>query len=201
MMRAVKVAATAAVLALAAAGCGRSPEVVFYTLSPEASVVPAPAAGAGAVNGPSVVVGPVSVPDLIDRPQLVVRTAPSRVDILEMHRWAEPLKGELPSLFAQNLGRLLGSTRVSSYRQYAGSAPDFRVLVDLIRFEAQPGEGVTVEANWTVRAAAGDRSGHSLVKEKAGDGYDAQVAAFNRALAGVSADLAAAIRAQGDGGK
>jgi uncharacterized lipoprotein YmbA len=193
MMRTVTVAAVAAGIALALAGCSRSPQVVFYTLAPEAKVAAAPAAAAG----PSVVVGPVSIPELIDRPQLVVRTAPNRVDILEMHRWAEPLKDELPALLAQNLGRLLGSTRVSSYRQYAGAALDLRVLVDLLRFEAKPGEGVTVEANWTIRGTAGAaQTGHSLITEQADDGYDAQVAAFNRALAGLSAEIAAGIKAQ-----
>lgn len=180
-------------LALFTSACSRSPRAVFYTLSPAA--VPQAQTPGGA--SPSVVVGPVTIPELVDRPQLVVRVAENRVDVLEMHRWAEPLKSEIPRLMARDLGRLLGSDRVSSYGQSAAADATYRVLVDVVRLESAPGGSVTVEAVWTVRRAAGEtRRGRSLVQEKvAGAGYEALVAACSRALAGVSVDIAKAIRA------
>ena len=79
-------------LASALAGCSRSPQITFYTLEPGVqSEVTAPTTAA-----PSVSVGPVTLPDMVDRPQLVVRVAATRMDILEAHRWAEPLKSEIP---------------------------------------------------------------------------------------------------------
>jgi uncharacterized lipoprotein YmbA len=188
------VSATAAILmALVTTACSRSPRVTFYTLAPDAKqVAPAPDQAA-----PSVFVGPVTLPEVIDRPQLVVRVTANRVELLESHRWAEPLKSEIPRLIAQNLGRLLGSDRVSSYRQHAGADAQYRVLVDIVRFESAPGEAVTVEASWTIRRALGgtQKTGHSLVREKVAEaGYDGLVAAYSRALAGVSGDIARAIR-------
>jgi uncharacterized protein len=136
---------------------------------------------------------------VVDRPQLVVQVAANRVDILESHRWAEPLKSEMPSLIAQNLGRMLGSDRVSSYRQNASADADFRVLLDVVRFESAPGDAVTVETNWSLRRTLGGaaRTGHSLVREKVdGAGYDPLAAAFSRALARICGDIAGAIRAE-----
>jgi len=178
------------------AGCARSPQVTFYTLLP-GTVHETPSRPA---NPPTVAVGPVTVPDVVDRPQLVVRESENRLKVLEMHQWGEPLKRDIPRVLAQDLGQLLGSDQVSSYPQNAGTDAQYRVQVDIQRFEAVPGQGVTVEALWQVKRAA-DRAverGHSLVREKSeGGGYEPLVAAFSRALSKVGADLAQAISACG----
>ena len=166
---------------------------------------PAPAhaaatTAAATTAGATIAVGPVTLPELVDRPQLVVRVAPNRVEILESQRWAESLHSEIPRVIAEDLGRLLGSDRVASYLQHAGAAAENRVLLDFKRFEASPGEGVNLEVVWSLRGAAGStpRSGSSVVREPAaGEGYDALVAAYGRALLAVSADLARAIREDG----
>ncbi|MDD2310725.1 MAG: PqiC family protein [Desulfuromonadaceae bacterium] len=181
-------------LAVATAGCSRSPRVTFYTLEP---VVQAESTAATTVF-PAVTVGPVTLPEVVDRPQLVLRVAANRVNILETHRWAEPLKSEIPRTIAENLRSLLGSSRVSSYLQHAGADAEYRVLVDIQRFEASPEGIVTVEAAWSLHRVAGGTSqnGRSLVQESAGTGgYDPLVAAYGRALLAVSRDLAGAIRA------
>jgi len=176
------------------AGCSRSPRVTFYTLnavaSPEATA-PAPA---------SVAVGPVTLPELQDQPQLVVRIDANRVDVLEIHRWAAPLKSEIPRIIAADLAVLLKPAQVSVYPQNAGMDADYRVLVDIQRFEMTDGKGVDLDALWSVRRAGGDASkktGRSVISEPAGAaGYEALVAAQSRALAAVSRDLAQALRAE-----
>lgn len=200
MMRSLSIGMTIVLLALLTAACGRSPRVTFYTLSSDAKVEATTAKG----GGPAVSVGPVSLPEVVDRPQLVVRVAANRVEILESHRWAEPLKSEIPRVLARDLGRLLGSYRVSSYREYAAAEPEYGVLLDITRFESTPGEGVTVEALWSLRhgARGASKTGHLLVHEKVqGGGYDPLVAAYDRALELVSAELAKAILSEAAAGK
>lgn len=200
MMRVTVFGTAAILLALVSAACSRSPRVTFYTLAPEAKVeAPLPDHMV-----PAIAVGPVTLPELVDRPQLVVRVAANRVDILETHRWAEPLKSEIPRLIAENLGRLLGSNRVSSHQHYSGSDAHYRVLLDILRFESAPGESVIVETAWTLRRSAGGapKKGRTLVREKTtGAGYDALAAAYSRALACVSEDLARAVRAEDAAGR
>lgn len=197
MMRIFAVCIVTMCLAVATAGCSRSPRVTFYTLEPDEQAGTA----AAVTTVPAVSVGPVTLPELVDRPQFVVRVAANRVEILETHRWAEPLKSEIPRLIAENLRRLLGSSRVSSYHQHAGPDADYRVLVDFQRFESSPGEAVTVEAVWSLRRATGGtaKTGRSLVREPVDAvGYDPLVAAYDRALLAMSRDLAAAIMAEAD---
>lgn len=173
------------------AGCSSSPRTTFYTLN-VAATNDAPAA---ALN--SVAIGPITLPDLLDRPQLVVRTTANRVDFLESHRWAESLKSEIPRIMAADLGILLKPARVSSYPQNAGLEADYRVMLDIQRFEMTVGKGVNLEALWSVRRSDGGvpKTGRTVVSEPvSAAGYDALVAAQSRALAAVSRDLAQALR-------
>jgi uncharacterized protein len=199
MTRSPAMITAAIALILAASGCSRSPRVEFYVMEPAARVetpTAPPAVSGAAAEEAAVVVGPVTLPELVDRPQLVVRPDANRVDILEAQRWAEPLKTAIPRLVAQNLGRQLGSNRISSYHEVAGGHAEYRVLLDLLRFDSVPGDSVVIEANWSIRGAEGPaRTGRSTVREKiAGTGYQAIVAAYSRGLGLVSADIAAAIR-------
>jgi len=179
---------------VATAACSRSPRVNFYALAPDDKtgiVTPS-------VEQYGIAVGPITLPDLVDRSQLVIRVEKNQVEILETHRWAEPLKSQIPRLLADNLGRLLGSDRVSAYGQRFGSEAGYQVLVDFRSFEAT-NDGVSVDAFWTVRRTAGGvaKNGRSLVREPAGNGsYDATVTAYSKALSSVSNDIAAAIRSE-----
>ncbi|HTY21338.1 MAG TPA: PqiC family protein [Geobacteraceae bacterium] len=168
----------------------------FYTLS-----AMAPEAATPATTLRAVAVGPVTLPELVDRPQLVIRVASDRVEIVETDRWAEPLKSEIPRLLAENLFRLLRPARVSTIDQSESRDAEYRVLVDIQRFESIPGEGVMIDALWSVRrsaAGATPRRGSSQVRERAvGAGYDVLVAAHGRALAAISSDIAKALREEG----
>jgi uncharacterized lipoprotein YmbA len=176
------------------AGCSRSPRVTFYTLN---SVAPTEKVAPALL---SVAVGSVTLPGLVDQPQLVVRTGINQVDILEIHRWAEPLRGEVPRIIAANLTLLLPQSLVSTYPQNAGLDADYRVNVDIQRFELSATEGASLDALWSVRRVGGDspkKTGRTVVSEPAGAaGYDALVAAQSRALAAVSRDIAQALRAE-----
>lgn len=181
------------VLVLAAAGCGASPEVRFYTLS----AGPDPGSdGAAPVETPAISVGPVTLPVLVDRPHLVVRVGANRVAIVEEHRWAEPLKSEIPRVVARNLAQMLGTKQVTSSAQSMTDSANIRVLMDVQLFDSAPGDAVTIDTLWTIRRASGEPvTGHSSVREPvSGAGYEAIVAAHSRALASVSREIADAIR-------
>jgi hypothetical protein len=178
-------------LAAALAGCSSPPKTNFYTLSPAAS---APVRGDAKVPY-SVSIGLVAVPESLDRPQMVMRTGANQVSIAEFERWAGPLRNEIALAIAANLKPLLDGASVFTYPQ--GAVADVNVSVDVQRFESVLGEAATVEVLWQVRPLKGaPKSGRSLVREAAiGAGYDSVVAAHGRALAAVSRDIAAAIRA------
>ncbi|MGF6999259.1 PqiC family protein [Paraburkholderia sp. GAS32] len=183
----------AVALALAALyGCASSPKSDFYTLSPAAAQTDMPPAAPIAV-----LITVVTVPDLVDRPQIVVRSGDNKVDIDEFARWADPLKSQIPRVVRADLGQLLNSPLVSTYAIGGDSASAYRVQLDIQRFDAALGDAVTVDVLWSV-APPGKKpvlSGRSTVHEPCtGAGFDGVVAAYSRALGTVSRDIASAIR-------
>ena len=183
--------AWALVMAVTASGCGGSPMSRFYTLDAVAT------ADGAAMAGTSIVVGPVTIPAAVDRPQLVLQVGPNRVALDEISRWAGPLDDSIASAVAGNLSALLGTPRVVA-GSIPGFDPSYRVAIDVQRFESTPGKDVLVDAVWIVHVMAGgpSRTGRTVAREAAsGAEIDAVAAAHSRALARVSADIAAAIRA------
>jgi uncharacterized protein len=147
------------------------------------------------VNYP-IMVGPVSMPAAVDRPEFVVETAPNRVDVDEFNRWAAPLNDAIAQAVAGDLVKLLGTPNVAA-APMANFDPAYRVTIDVQRFESVPGHSALVEAMWTVQSTAGGetRSGRTIASEPVqGDGFDALAAAHSRAVAKMSADIAVAIR-------
>lgn len=179
---------------LIAPGCASSPTSRFYTLAATSSRT----ANAVGRNPPSVAVVWVTVPELIDRPQLVVNVDESRVEILETHRWAEPLKSAISRTIAEDISRILVSDRVSSYPQTAAVSADFKVYVDLQRFELA-GDHVLLDAFWTIRSPDEKVTGSGRSRQREtlkGGGYEARVSAINRGLDAVSRDIARELQKQ-----
>jgi hypothetical protein len=177
-------------LVTAASGCGTTAPSRFYTLDPTAL-----SDGAAPVSYP-IMVGPVSVPAAVDRPEFVVQAAPNRVDVDEFNRWAAPLNDAVAQVVAGDLVKLLGTPNVAS-APMANFVPAYRVTIDIQRFDSVPSQAALVEAVWTVHSTAGGetRSGRTVAREAVqGDGFDALAAAHSRALASVSRDIAAALR-------
>lgn len=175
---------------IAMGGCSGSPKAMFYTLSADPSLERM--ADAPAVR---VAVGPVTVPDLVDKPQIVTRSAPNEVSVNEYARWGEPLKENIARTLAADLSRVMGVDNVSVYPQGA-DVKAYQVRVDVMRFDSMPGDAIMLDALWTVRAPDGTSrfDGHTVAQEKAGgDGFDAIAAAHSRALAQMSRQIAAAI--------
>jgi uncharacterized lipoprotein YmbA len=173
----------------ALSACGSSPQANFYTLGTAEGSAPL------VQSTYVVVVSPVTVPEMLERPQIVTRIAANRVTVNEFERWASPINSEIARAVAANLTQRLAGASVLVYPQGVGLESDYKVLIDVQRFESEPGDAATIEAVWQVRPASGaTRFGHSLVREvTVGPGYAALVAAHTRALAVISAEIALSI--------
>jgi uncharacterized protein len=190
-MRRILSMAALTVVAAIAGGC-RTPSARLYTLSP----APAGGTAATALNV-GVVVGPVSIPAIVDRPQIVVTTGPNQVAQDEFNQWASPLQNNIARVVAENLVTLLGTGRVTLLQEGLQAKSDYQVAIAVQSFESAPGDAATLNAVWTVRRAKDDKTEtgrtnlHEPTQQK---GYDALIAAHSRALARLSQDIADAIR-------
>jgi hypothetical protein len=185
---------------LTLAGCigSGSPPTRFYVLTAVAGADPA-AAGVPAAK-PSLAVGVrrATLPDYLDRPQIVTRVGDSQLALAEFDRWASPLVDEFPRVLAENLGVILPSDRVAVFPWPRTAQVDYEVLVEVARFEGRLGGECALVARWSVygrEKKAVVASGKSSLTEAAtGGDYAALAAAKSRLLAALSREIAEALR-------
>ena len=180
-------------MAAVVVGCSTAPSR-FYSLASTSTADGTPPTTA------AVMVGPVTIPAAVDQPEFVVQVAPNRVEVDEFNRWVSPLNDSIARAVAGDLVVLLGTPEVAN-SQLANFVPDYRVTIDVQRFESIRGQAAVVEAVWTVRKSAGGevRSGRTVAREAVqGQGFDALAAAHSQAIAKMSGDIAAAIRAEAE---
>ena len=178
-------------------GCCRTQTAKFYTLnaltdaSTERQAVPSE-------DGVAVGLGPIRLPEYLDRPQIVTRESPNEVRFAGFERWAAPLAGDFSSTLAQNLSTLLGTDRIALYPWRATTPIDCRVEIEVSRFDGKPGDSVLPESQWILfskdrKQVLGTKTS-SLSEPVNGNGYEALVAAQSRALAALGREIAEAIR-------
>jgi len=191
-------------LILLAYGCGgRTPAVVYYTLNHEAS--DAPRSPAAADGGPFLVgVGPVAFPQLLDRPQIVTRSGPNRIEISEFHRWGAPLREAFGGRLVEDLNALLPKCQVTLFPRRNAPPPQVRIGITVHRFDGHMGQAVFLDATWTISGPEQNaiiaRRRYVLQEPATGDGYDSLVAAQSRAVTRLSRELAEALhQIQADG--
>ena len=180
------------VIAAGISACGTSAPSRFYTLDSTAVSDGRPASRA------AVMVGPVSVPGSVDQPQIVVQVAPNRVEVDEFNRWVAPLNDSIARTVAGDLSTLLGSPDVAT-AQLANFNADYRVTIDVQRFDSIRGQATVLDAVWSVRKTMGGdaRSGRTVARESVqGDSFEVLAAAHSRAIAQMSGDIASVIRAE-----
>ena len=173
-------------------GCGSSPTSSFYTLSPERAQEHVDTGTPVAIT-----IGVVTVPDIVDRPQLVLRVDANQVALAEFDRWADPLKSQIRRVIAADLALQFPGALVSGYPQNVDPASNYLVSIDVQSFESAPGDAASITVLWSVRPPklGAPMNGRTVVREPTGGaGDDALVAAHSRALAAVSRDIATALR-------
>jgi uncharacterized lipoprotein YmbA len=178
-------------------GCCRTQTARFYTLN--ALTEPPPERQAAPTeHGVAVGLGPIRLPEYLDRPQIVTRVSPNEVRFAAYHRWAGPLAGDLSSTLAENLSTLLGTDRIALYPWKSTTPIDCRVEIEVSRFDGKPGDSVLLESQWIVFSEDRKRVLHtktsSLSEPVNGKGYEALVSAQSRALAALGREIAEAIR-------
>jgi uncharacterized lipoprotein YmbA len=188
-------AALRACLVLATlAGCAPSQPTRFYTLSTVTEPAAAPRSGQGLVIG----LGPITLPQYLDRSDIVTRAGANQMKLGEFNRWAEPLEPLLTRIMAEDLYTLLDANDIIPIPQHGDLPLDRVVEVDFTRFDANVAGEVKLDARWRVYRGDNETlvaSSRSLVAEQGAPvpDYDAIVAAMSRAVRQASQEIAQAI--------
>jgi hypothetical protein len=182
-----------ALAALLFSGCGSTRPTEFYLLTPLPSQE---AMNGDSEQDPVIGVGPLTLVEYLDRPQIVTRENDNKVILNEYHQWAEPLKDNLLRLLAKNLSSLLSTNHIVLFPWKGPMPMTCRVSVEILQFERMPDGNVTLEARWMVTEEAKEektpRVGQMRIVKPAGeeDDYASLAAAMSEAFADLCRELA-----------
>jgi uncharacterized protein len=186
----------ACLMSLAVTACfGTSRPARFYTLEPlqgrdNPGALPTDA---------TLAVGPVELPDYVDRPQIVTRSGSNELVIAEFDRWGGSLEKQISgSLVATLQDRLApGQIAVVPWKSAVlSTGRPYRVKVSISRFDGMPGHSVVLQASWELCAQSGGKEeslgvkNASVTEQIDGPDYDALVAAMQRALVRLGQQMA-----------
>ena len=140
-MKLLKLLAVFSLLSLLAA-CGSTPRSDYYMLSAETQGTPGR-------EGPSIGVGPVTVPDYLKRKEMVLNRSPNKLELADYHRWAETLDAGVLRVTAINLAALLETQQVQTFPWRRASFPDYGVSIAVVQFSMKDTAALLV-AEWTL---------------------------------------------------
>ena len=180
-------------------GCTSVP-VRYYTLTP-----PPDQASPASQTSLAIDVRVVHTPPQLNRPELMLRTGPTEVTLLDNERWASPVKDELKDAVRLELQR--------RFSRMTGLRPELTKLtldIDVRHLDAELGRYALLDVSWSATlTATGQRSNGAQAatctfradeKIHAGyagivEGYQREVAALADAIVAVVTNPAGAIDA------
>ena len=192
----MRTAIAVACVALLGGGCvlKRSTPARLYVLE---AVAPEAAAAPGGAPGGVLGMQRVSVPAWMDRAEITSRTGTGEIVPDPQARWGEPITRGIQRVMAENLAALLPDRHLVTAPFPVTSTVEHRVDVSITEGARQPDGTVLLEARWAIVGPDGAllvqrRSSHRTGAVATAPGT---VQALNEALASLSGEIAAAVRA------
>ncbi len=174
--------------------CISTPPTQFYVLEPLSEPPPSSTA---TEKKRQIGIGPVSIPPLLERKQIITRLPDNSVKIAEFHQWASPLKDNVTQVLTHNLAILQTGDLIRAYPWSAYGAVDYRIIIDIIRFDTRQEQSVNLEANWAIMNEKNHTlisNGHTKIEHPLDDpSYPAAVKALNKVLSEFSQELSLAL--------
>ena len=180
-------------VALLVTGCASTPTYTFYTLS-AMQAVDEKLPTAYRSNNATISVNLVSFPSYLDRPQIVTRPTAHTLVIHEFQRWGGSLEDDFMRVLGENLSILLNTQHIFLPRQNASFTIDYRVAIDVKRFDGNLGEQIVLDVDWMIITQENKERAvirKSVIREAVdSSGYEPLVSAKSKAVEKLSHEIA-----------
>jgi len=139
-------------------------------------------------------VGPVKIPEYLNRPQIVTINDNQMVNFAQFDRWGESLDLAIARVLNENLTATLESRDIELYPWNILIPVKFQVVVDVIELEANLKKDIVFVAQWSIVDLKNKNlvfSKRSALKEAINPhNYSGSVAALNKVLSKLSVEIA-----------
>ena len=169
--------------------------VQFYRLNAGVAMIDAVKMDESA-NQAVVGLGPIRIPDYLNRPQMVVAISDNQYQLSEEHRWAERLDQNISLALAKFLPSQLGSNRIVRYPWAQRQIVDYQVSIDIIEFNIDALGRSRLTAQWLIKRKDQldiSRRFDYQVPASTTD-YDVMVSAQSACLTKLGQDIAVTLR-------
>lgn len=192
----IRIIAFMSCLLLIISGCASSKPSRFYTLD---IINNHPTMQPSSEYKLAVSIGPVEIPDYLDRPQIVSRTSQNEIMFSEFDRWAGSLQDDTARVLKENITMLLSESAVSVSTWKWGTNYDYRIAVYISRFDIMPENKLLLSALWHITGKDGGKTlltrESNILESVKAETYDAKVSSMSLALEKLSSDIADGIKA------
>jgi uncharacterized lipoprotein YmbA len=139
-------------------------------------------------------IGPIKLPDYLDRPQIVTRSSDNEIMIDEFNRWAGSLQEDISRVMMEHLSILLSTDQTFIFPWKSQVPIDYQITVEVTRFDGETGNQAVLHAKWTLFNHHDKKmlftKKSMYTEETVGDDYAAFVSAMGKTLASLSKDIA-----------
>jgi uncharacterized lipoprotein YmbA len=138
----MKTVMLAALMSMAFTGCGTTPNSNYYLLNSSTSQAPVG-------SSPSLGVGPITIPEYLNRNSFIYTLDGNKLHIAKFERWAEPLDTGIMRIIQLNLASLLNTQNVQSYPWSGKKRPEYGVEISVLILDANDTQA-TLTAEWHI---------------------------------------------------
>ena len=167
----------------------------FYTL--ESQIRPPVATSTRSTKKPLIGIGPLTLPALLDRKGIVTRAENNTVQIAEFDQWAAPLQNNVIAVLSKNVATLQPNAIVRAYPWGVYGNVDYRVIIDISRFDTQLGKSVNLEASWAIMEEKNHTivsNGQAKIEQRLNDAsYNSAAQGLSKLLSELSQQLSLAL--------
>ena len=103
-------------------------------------------------EGPMIGLGPIRLPEYLDRFQMVVAVSENKYKLIDGHRWAEKLDQNISLALFKTLPSQLGTDRMIRYPWPQRPGVDFQVKIDILELNIDQDGRSQLIAQWSIKS-------------------------------------------------
>lgn len=101
-------------------------------------------------EGPVLAIGPIEIPEYLNRPQIISSPNKNVVKFAEFDHWAEPLKHNITRVIFENISLLLNTNRIFVFPKTSKLPIQYKINIEFIKLDGKLGKELDLNALWSI---------------------------------------------------
>ncbi|MGR9105844.1 MAG: PqiC family protein [Gammaproteobacteria bacterium] len=186
-----------ALLTVLLSGCFRNEAPIrFYLLTADVPSSASETSSPERLPATVIGVGPVQIPEYLNRPQMVIGVDEYQYRLDEEHRWAERLDQNIERALLLSLSKQLDGTRLVPHPWPTRQEIDYQTRIEVLKLHRDGSGQSQMSAQWSIETRSGTLAAKQFActRPVPKDGLEALVKVQSECLTRLSMDIASTLR-------